>query len=105
MMLDAVPRYCPEVRCRDLWTVPIAGQERQAGGAGQAGVFAEPAAAACAAALLTEEARDRLDPGRQIVLLVTGHGLKDVEAPLSRIHIPEAIPADIAALLEEPAER
>jgi DNA-binding transcriptional LysR family regulator len=43
MMLDAVPRYCPEVRCRDLWTLPSAGQERQAGGAEQAGVFAEVA--------------------------------------------------------------
>jgi threonine synthase len=79
--------------------------EAQALLAGQAGVFAEPAAAACAAALLNEEARDRLDPGRRIVLLVTGHGLKDVEAPLSRLRIPEAIPADIAALPEEPAER
>ena len=70
----------------------------------EAGVFAEPAAAAAAAALLTDEARERLDPGWQIVLLVTGHGLKDIEAPLSRLRIPEAIPADIAALPEDQAE-
>jgi len=77
--------------------------EAQALLAAQAGVFAEPAAAATAAALLTDEARRRLDPGWQIVLLVTGHGLKDVEAPLSRLSIPEAVPADLAALPEEPA--
>ncbi|MCX6559163.1 MAG: threonine synthase [Candidatus Aminicenantes bacterium] len=68
------------------------------------GIFAEPAAAAAAAALLSDEARERLDPAWQIVLLVTGHGLKDIEAPLARLRIPEAIPADLAALPEEPAE-
>jgi threonine synthase len=78
--------------------------EAQALLAAQAGVFAEPAAASSAAALLTDEARERLDPDGQIVLLVTGHGLKDVEAPLSRLRIPEAIPADISALPEEQAE-
>ncbi len=79
--------------------------DAQAWLAGQAGIFVEPAAAAGAAALLSDEARSRLDPDWQIVLLVTGHGLKDIEAPLSRLRIPEAIPADIAALPEEPAER
>jgi len=69
--------------------------------AAQAGVFAEPAAAAAAAALLTDEARERLDPEWQIVILVTGHGLKDVEAPLSRLRIPEAVAADFAALPPE----
>lgn len=69
--------------------------------AGYAGVFAEPAAAAAAAALLSDEARRRLDPDWQIVLLVTGHGLKDVEAPLSRLRIPDAVPADFESL---PAE-
>jgi threonine synthase len=78
--------------------------EAQAFLAAQAGVFAEPAAAASAAALLTDEARERLDPDGQIVLLITGHGLKDVEAPLSRLRIPEAIPADISALPKEQAE-
>ena len=72
--------------------------------AGWAGIFAEPAAAAAAAALLSDEAHQRLDPGRQIVLLVTGHGLKDIEAPLSRLRIPEAVSADLEALPDEPAE-
>jgi threonine synthase len=78
--------------------------EAQALLAGQAGVFAEPAAAASAAALLTDEARRRLDPAWQVVLLITGHGLKDVEAPLARLRIPEAIPPDLAALPEDPVE-
>jgi threonine synthase len=75
--------------------------EAQALIASEAGVFAEPAAAAAAAALLTDEARERLDPEWQIVILVTGHGLKDVEAPLSRLRIPEAVAADFAALPPE----
>jgi threonine synthase len=78
--------------------------EAQALLAAEAGVFAEPAAATTAAALLTEEAREHLDPDWRIVLLVTGHGLKDVEAPLARLRIPEAIEPDLAAVPEEPAE-
>jgi len=70
----------------------------------EAGIFAEPAAAAAAAALLTDEARERLDRGGQVVLLVTGHGLKDVRTPLSRLTIPEPIPADIEALPPETEE-
>jgi threonine synthase len=75
--------------------------EAQALIASEAGVFAEPAAAAAAAARLNEQARERLDPEWQIVILVTGHGLKDVEAPLSRLRIPEAVAADFAALPPE----
>ncbi len=44
------------------------------------GVFAEPAAAAGVAGL--EVAADRIGRGETTVLLVTGHGLKDVEAPV-----------------------
>jgi threonine synthase len=75
--------------------------EAQALLAGEAGIFAEPAAAAAAAALLSDEVRGRIDPARQIVLLITGHGLKDIEAPLSRLSIPEAVSADFESL---PAE-
>jgi threonine synthase len=78
--------------------------EAQALLAGYAGIFAEPAAAAAAAALLTDEARERLDPGWQIVLLVTGHGLKDIEAPLSRLRIPAAVPPDFESIPVETAE-
>jgi len=68
----------------------------------ETGVFAEPAAAAPVAALLTDEALDLISPGRRVVLLITGHGLKDIEAPLSRVRIPEAIPPDPDALADEP---
>lgn len=78
--------------------------EAQALLAGQAGIFAEPAAATVVAALLSDEARRRLDPAGQIVLLITGHGLKDIDAPMAELHIPEVIPADISALPEEPSE-
>lgn len=78
--------------------------EAQALLAGLAGIFAEPAAAAAAAALLTDEARQQLDPGWQIVCLITGHGLKDVEAPLLRLRMPESIPADLAAFPDETAD-
>jgi len=78
--------------------------EAQALLAGLAGIFAEPAAAAAAAALLTDEARERLDPGWQIVLLVTGHGLKDIETPLSRLRIPAAVSADFESIPVETTE-
>jgi len=72
--------------------------------AGEAGIFAEPAAAAAVAALLSDEARRRLDPSAQIVLLITGHGLKDIEVPLSRLLIPAAVPSDFAGLPAEAEE-
>jgi threonine synthase len=56
------------------------------------GIFAEPAAAAAAAGLAAlQRGPDRLPRGEDVVLLVTGHGLKDVDAPLSRITIPAPI--------------
>ncbi len=56
------------------------------------GVFAEPAAAASVAGLARlQRSEQRLGRDQEVVLLVTGHGLKDVDAPLSRITIPAAI--------------
>ena len=40
----------------------------------------------------------RLEPGAGVVILATGHGLKDVEAPLARISIPPAIEPTLEAL-------
>ena len=59
--------------------------------AAETGVFAEPAAAATVAALPKLRAGGRLKPHDQIVLLITGHGLKDVDAALKNIRIPAAI--------------
>lgn len=66
--------------------------EAQAQMARTTGIFGEPAAATAAAGLVKlQQGEQRLDKGARIVILATGHGLKDVEAPLSRISIPTAI--------------
>ncbi|MBF8190261.1 threonine synthase [Nonomuraea sp. K274] len=46
------------------------------------GVFAEPASAAGVAGLLDRHARGRLEPGRRIVITLSGNGLKDLDASL-----------------------
>ncbi len=56
------------------------------------GIFAEPAAATAAAGLFKLQAGEgRFGRGAEVVVLATGHGLKDVDAPLSRISIPAPI--------------
>jgi threonine synthase len=68
------------------------------------GVFAEPAAAAAVAALGKLRHAKFLRPRDQIVVLVTGHGLKDVAAAMKNIQMPAAI-APTAAGLESIADR
>jgi threonine synthase len=66
--------------------------EAQALLAGRTGIFTEPAGAAALAGLVKLQAGpNRLDTSDPVVILATGHGLKDVEAPLSRISIPPAV--------------
>jgi threonine synthase len=62
------------------------------------GVFAEPASASTVAALKKLERSELLDPKEQIVLLLTGHGLKDVEAAMRNVRIPDSIEPTIEAL-------
>jgi threonine synthase len=69
--------------------------------AGTTGIFAEPAAAATAAALLKLKEDPRINPDGQIVLLITGHGLKDVGAALTNVEIPRAIEPDLANVGEK----
>ena len=65
--------------------------EAQALLASRAGIFTEPASAAALAGLVKLQAGPRpLPRDGQVVLLATGHGLKDVDAPLARISIPAA---------------
>ena len=64
----------------------------------KAGVFAEPAAAATVAALKKLRGSELLGRKEQIVLLITGHGLKDVEAAMKTIRIPASIEPTIEAL-------
>jgi len=66
--------------------------EAQAQVARTTGIFGEPAAATAAAGLVKLQAgTSRLTSEARVVILATGHGLKDVEAPLSRVSIPQAI--------------
>jgi threonine synthase len=63
------------------------------------GVFAEPAAAAAWAGLEKVQAGpDALPAHAKVVVLVTGHGLKDIEAPLKSVSIPPAIEPHLDAV-------
>jgi threonine synthase len=62
------------------------------------GVFAEPAAATPAAVLKKAREQGLIKPREQVVLLVTGHGLKDVDAAMRNLKVPAAIEPNIAAV-------
>jgi threonine synthase len=64
----------------------------------ETGVFAEPAAATTVAALNKLRRSELLGRKEQIVLLITGHGLKDVEAAMKSIRIPRSIEPNIDVL-------
>ncbi len=65
------------------------------------GVFTEPAGATAYAGLLKVQAGPGALPrDAQVVVLATGHGLKDVDAPLSRVKIPAAIEPTLDAVGE-----
>ncbi|HYP46285.1 MAG TPA: threonine synthase [Propionibacteriaceae bacterium] len=51
--------------------------------AAREGVFVEPASATGVAGLLARHQRGELDPGQQIVVTVTGNGLKDIDTALA----------------------
>lgn len=62
------------------------------------GVFGEPAAAATVAALKKLQESGLLGRNEQVVLLITGHGLKDVEAAMKNIRIPASVEPTIDSL-------
>lgn len=66
------------------------------------GVFVEPASAAGVAGLLQAAREGAVEPGRTIVVTVTGHGLKDTETALSGIGsiVDSVIDADVHAAAE-----
>ncbi|HNY92478.1 MAG TPA: pyridoxal-phosphate dependent enzyme, partial [bacterium] len=70
----------------------LAGQKKLAE---TTGIFAEPAAAAAAAGMLKLKGDARIDPQARIVLLITGHGLKDPGASLGRLQLPQAVEPDL----------
>lgn len=57
--------------------------------ASSTGIFAEPAAAATVAALNKIREQKLLLASEQIVLLITGHGLKDINAAMQKINFPK----------------
>lgn len=66
--------------------------DAQAQLASMTGVFAEPAGAAALAGLVKLQAGPHALPqDAEVVVLATGHGLKDIDAPLARVQIPPAI--------------
>lgn len=75
----------------------LAGQQNLAR---KTGVFAEPAAAAAVAALKKIKTTEMLGPRQQIVVLVTGHGLKDVDAAMTNIRMPASIEPTLAGFEE-----
>lgn len=63
------------------------------------GIFTEPAGATAMAGLLKlQQGPDRLAADARVVILATGHGLKDIESPLARIAIPAAVEPRMEAL-------
>ncbi len=63
-----------------------------------AGLFAEPAAAAAVAALVKLVDRGDIASGERVVVLSTGHGLKDVDAALQAVDPPEPFDCSIDAV-------
>lgn len=73
--------------------------EAQALLAAGTGVFTEPAGATAFAGLQKLQASaEALPSDARVVVMATGHGLKDIEAPLSRIAIPPSIPPTLEAM-------
>jgi threonine synthase len=71
--------------------------EAQALLASEEGVFCEPASAAGIAGLL-KLVREGRGPEGTVVSVLTGHGLKDPDAVLSRVELPEPVEATLEAV-------
>jgi threonine synthase len=71
-----------------LAAIPVLGQN--------AGVFAEPAAAAAYAGLVKAVADGLVNPDERIVVLVTGNGLKDVASARKSVGEPFTVNKDLA---------
>jgi threonine synthase len=69
------------------------------------GVFAEPAAAAAIAGLGRAKEAGWIDPEECVVALITGHGLKDVDAALRGIVLPSPVDPTLDSVREFMAGR
>lgn len=65
------------------------------------GVFTEPAGAAAFAGLVKlQGGASPLPRDAEVVVIATGHGLKDIDAPLGRLQIPPAIEPTLDAVVD-----
>jgi threonine synthase len=64
------------------------------------GVWVEPASAAGLAGLIAEREAGKLEPNGKVVLVCTGHGLKDPNIVTESFRAPRVIPSEEAALME-----
>lgn len=62
------------------------------------GLFAEPAAAAAMAGMLQYRDKGEIPDNARVVVLLTGSGLKDLNALQGMIQLPAAVPADMEAV-------
>lgn len=62
------------------------------------GIFAEPAAAAAYAGMISYNKHEKLHSKQKVVVLLTGSGLKDLKAVSSIVNIPDAIEPSLVAL-------
>ena len=68
--------------------------------AAKEGIFVEPSSAAGIAGLINKQAEGKLPKGKQIVITVTGNGLKDVNWVLDHAPQPTVVPVDVKRAAE-----
>lgn len=64
------------------------------------GIFAEPSSSTTVAGLKKLKNDSRIDSSEQIVLLVTGNGLKDIDNAMKGVEIPSPVETSIDAVVE-----
>jgi threonine synthase len=69
------------------------------------GLFVEPSAAAAVAGLIKERDAGRVGDDESVVVLLTGTGLKDIDAARRSVRVPASISPDIAALIDRAGTR
>ena len=62
------------------------------------GIFAEPAAAAAVAGLAELRRAGTINPAGRTVVLITGHGLKDIDAAMRDIRLPPSVEPNLEAV-------
>lgn len=65
------------------------------------GIFAEPASAAAVAGVMKRAKRGYFKSGSTLVIILTGHGLKDSERAIQTVAHPKTIPPKLGLILDE----